>query len=115
MLGLHCCVGFSPVAASGGHSVIALCGLLIAVASLFAERGPQGAQASVAAELGLSSWGSWALEHRLNTCGTQAKFLWGLWYLTQPEIKPMSPGRLILNQWDTREALYHFFCLQIIC
>ena len=55
MLGLHCCVGFSPVAASGGHSVIALCGLLIAVASLFAERGPQGAQSSVAAELGLSS------------------------------------------------------------
>ena len=55
MLGLCCCVGFSLVAARGGYSVIALCELLIAVASFVAEHGPEGAQASVAAELGLSN------------------------------------------------------------
>ena len=29
-------------------------------------------QASVVATRGLSGWGSWALEHRLSSCGTQA-------------------------------------------
>ena len=35
MLGLHCCVGFSLVAANGGYSVVAVLGLLTAVASRF--------------------------------------------------------------------------------
>ena len=34
MLGLHCCVGFSLVVASGGYSLVAGHGLRIAVASL---------------------------------------------------------------------------------
>ena len=41
VLGLCCCVGFSLVAASGGHSPVVVCGLLIAVASLVAEHGLQ--------------------------------------------------------------------------
>ena len=32
VLGLRCCVGVSPVGASGGHCLIVVCGLLIAVA-----------------------------------------------------------------------------------
>ena len=40
---------------------------LILVASLV-----EGGQASVAMAHGLSSWGSWALEHRLSRCGAQA-------------------------------------------
>ena len=32
VLGLRCCVGISPVGASGGHCLIEVCGLLIAVA-----------------------------------------------------------------------------------
>jgi len=40
VLGLRCCRGFS---------LVAMCGLLIAVASLVAEPGLQGAQASVVA------------------------------------------------------------------
>ena len=39
VLGLHCCVGFSLVAASGGYSLNAVRGLLIAEASLVMERG----------------------------------------------------------------------------
>ena len=39
VLGLHCSAGFSLVVASGGYSLVAVCGLLIAVASLIAEHG----------------------------------------------------------------------------
>ena len=39
-LGVCCYAGFSLVMASGGHSLVAVCRLLIAVASLVVERGP---------------------------------------------------------------------------
>ena len=39
VLCLHCCVGFSLVAASGGYSLVVLHGLLIVVASLVGEHG----------------------------------------------------------------------------
>ena len=39
VLGLHCCAGFSLVVVSRGCSLIVVCGLLIAVASLAAEHG----------------------------------------------------------------------------
>ena len=39
VLGLHCCAGFSLLAASGGCSLAAVFGLLIVVASLAAEHG----------------------------------------------------------------------------
>ena len=34
MLGLRCCVGFSLVVVSRGYSLVAVCGLLVTVASL---------------------------------------------------------------------------------
>ena len=58
-LGLHCCLGFSLAVA---------CGYLTAVASLVAVHGVQGMRVSGAAAHGLSSFGSWALEHRLSSC-----------------------------------------------
>ena len=70
-LNLHCCTGFSLVAASGGYPVVVMYGL-IAVASLVAEHRLQGMWASVAVAGGLSSCSSQALEHRLNSCSTQA-------------------------------------------
>ena len=39
MLGLHCYTSFSLVGASGGYSLAAVHGFLIAVASLVAEQG----------------------------------------------------------------------------
>ena len=39
MLGLGCCVGFSLIAGSGSYSAVVVRGLLIAAASLVAERG----------------------------------------------------------------------------
>ena len=49
---------------------LAVCRLLIAVASLVAEHGLKGVQISVAVANGLSSCNSWTLEHRLNSCCT---------------------------------------------
>ena len=54
-----------------GPLFVVVCGLLIAVASLVAERA-LGARASVIAARGLSSSGSRALECRLSSCGAQA-------------------------------------------
>ena len=51
-LGLGCCVGSSPVVASGDYSPAVVPGLLITVASLVAENGPSGVWASVAVALG---------------------------------------------------------------
>ena len=39
LLGLCCCVGFSLVVASGGHSLVAVCGFLIVGPSLVSEHG----------------------------------------------------------------------------
>ena len=57
MLSPCCCTGFALVAGSGAHSLLVVPDLLVAAASLAMERGPQGPQASVAAEHGLSGCG----------------------------------------------------------
>ena len=62
------------------------------VAPLAAEHGLQGARASVVVVLGLSSCGSWALERRLDSCGTRALLRFGTWTLPAPEIEPESPA-----------------------
>ena len=49
-------------------TLVVVCGLLIAVASLV-EHGFQGAWLSVVVAQGLRSCSSWAVEHRLNSCG----------------------------------------------
>ena len=67
MLSLHCCTGFSLVARSRGYSLVLEFGLLIVLASLFAEHRLYTAWASAVAACGLSSCGSRALEHRLNS------------------------------------------------
>ena len=37
LLGLHCCAGFFSSCASGGYSLVVVCGLVTAVAALVAE------------------------------------------------------------------------------
>ena len=49
-------------------------------------------QASEVAPHGLSSYGSWSLEHRLRSCGAQAYFLLNMEDPTQPGIEPVSPA-----------------------
>ena len=67
---IYGCVGSSLLRT--GFLFIAVCGLLIVVASLVAEHGALGACASVVVARGLSSCGLQALEHRLSSCGAQA-------------------------------------------
>ena len=59
------------VAESRGYSLAAVHELLIAVGLLIAEDGALGTQAPVAAVHGLHCCDSWALEHRLSSCGAQ--------------------------------------------
>ena len=65
-------------------------GLLVAVASLVAESGLEGAQASVIVAHGLSSRGSRVLEHRLSSCA-RTQLLGGM-LRSLSRIKPTSPA-----------------------
>ena len=62
VLGLPCCAGFSLVVASRAYSLVAVYRFLTAEATGTWALGCKG----------FSSCGSWALEHRLNSCSTQA-------------------------------------------
>ena len=68
VLGHRRCAGFPPVAESRGYSHV-VHGPPTVVASLVAEL---GLRASEAVACGLSSCGSQALEHRLDSCGSLA-------------------------------------------
>ena len=68
VLALHCCTGFSLVAAIRGYSLVAGHRLLTAAASLVAEHGPSGAPASAVAAWGLGSCRSWVAERRFRSC-----------------------------------------------
>ena len=70
---------------------VAVCGLLIAVAS-HCRAQALGMRASVVVAHGLSSCGSWALEHRLSRCGAQASLLRSTCDLPGPGIEPVSPA-----------------------
>ena len=59
-----------------------------------------GVQASVVVAHGFSSCGSWALEGRLSSCGTQVQLLRGMWDLPRPGLKSVSPalaGRFLIT------------------
>ena len=56
--------GLSLVAMSGGHSLLRCMGLSLQWPLLLQSMGSRRA--------GFSSWGTWALEHRLSGCGTRA-------------------------------------------
>ena len=63
VLGLHCCQGFS---------LVAVLGLLIAVASLWSTT--KGESDFLSVVCGLSSCRSWALVNRLSSCGIKTWF-----------------------------------------
>ena len=88
MLGNHCCVGFSLVAARGSSSLVTVHGFLIAVAWPGTLRYP----GFEVATRGFSSWGSWALQHRLNSVAHGFWLFQGIWDLPRSGIDPMSPA-----------------------
>ena len=58
-----------------GATLAVVSGLLIVVASLVVEHRLKGTQASVVGVHGLSSCGSWVLEHRCNCSWRASKLL----------------------------------------
>ena len=62
VLSFHCCEGFSLVMGSEGYPLVAVCGLLIEVASLVEH----GSRVCV-----LGSCGSRAIAHGINSCSSQ--------------------------------------------
>ena len=85
-----CCVFIAALAVSRGYCLLAVHGLLMVVASLVAEHGFWGSQASVVAMCGLSSGGSRAPGHNHSSCGTWAHLLLHMWDLPRPGIEPIS-------------------------
>ena len=71
-MSLLLCGGFSLGVESGGYSLVAAGGLLIATASLVKEHRLSGARVAVAVARGLSSCDSQAPEHVFSCCGTWA-------------------------------------------
>ena len=62
-MGLCCCAGVSLAVVSRGYSRVAVCRLLMVVASLLAEHGFSGVRAAVTAAAGRQSAGSVAVVH----------------------------------------------------
>ena len=92
-------LGFSLVGVSKGYSVAAVRGLLSAEVSLVVEHGLWGARASAVAAHSSVVCTSWALQHRLSSCGPQAKLPCGMWDLPGAGIEPVSPalaGRFLI-------------------
>ena len=84
VLGLHCCVGFSLVVASGGCSSLQCMAFLLWWFPLLWSTGSGGLTGFIrcgswAPEEGLSSWGAWAWLHL------------SMWNLSGPRTEPMSP------------------------
>ena len=76
-----------------GLSLLAVHGLLVAVASLFLQStGSTDTRASVLAAHGLRSCSSQALEHGLSGRVTRVSLLLGIWDPPRSVIEPMSPA-----------------------
>ena len=87
---------------SGGYSLVALLGLLTAVASLVAQHGLWGMWVSVVVARGLSSCSSWALEHRLSSCGT-----WALFGITDSMDMSLGELRQLVMDREAWHAVIH--------
>ena len=78
--------------------------------SLIVQHRLEGMWASVVAACGLGSYGFWALEHRLNSCGSCAhcSVAYGI-FLDEAGIHVSCIGRRIFNHWTTTEVQYMLF------
>ena len=99
LLGLPCCVGFPLMWPVGGT-------LWLHCTGFSCEDRLWDMRASVVATCGLSSCSSWALEHRLSSCGSRA--LGALSHIASSQTKDQTHisfiGRRILYHWAAREA-----------
>ena len=76
------CTWFSLVASSGGQLLFAVLGFSLRWFLLLLSTGSR--------HEGFSGCSTWALEHRLNSCSTQAQLLCGMWDLPALGMEPVS-------------------------
>ena len=87
---------FSLVEVSGGYSLVTAHGFSLWWLFLLQSMGSRAC--------GLSSCGSWALEHRLSSCGAPAQLPHGIWDLPAPGIEPVYPA--LAGEFFTTEPLW---------
>ena len=109
VLGLHCSTGFLQLREL---RLLSACGARASHCGGFSSWGAGllGEQASVLVAQVLRSFGSWSLEHRLNSCGAWAQLLQGMWDLPGLGIEPISPalaGGFFLAQSHEGRPLTH--------
>ena len=92
VLCLCCCARAFSSCGERGLLIVAVRGLLIAVASPCCGAQALGTRAAVVVARGCSSCGTWALESRLSSCGARALLLRGMWDLPRPGLEPVSPA-----------------------
>ena len=90
------CKGFSLVSVSGGYSLVVVQRPLLSVDFLAADHRLWGTWVSVTASPGLYSAG-------LNSCGSGAQSLHGMWCLPDPRIKDVFPA--LAGRFFTTEPL----------
>ena len=105
VLGLCCCMAFFLAVVSWGSSLVVMCGLPIAVASLVAEHRRQGKQASVFVACALRSCGSWprAQAQSLPCTGLVAMHPMGSFRITD-WTSVSCTGKWVLYHWASRKA-----------
>ena len=102
--------GFSLIVERRGYSLVAVFGLLIAVASLVVEHRFEDTQASVLPAHGLSSGGSRAKGHRLQLWHVSLVAPWHVGFSPIRDWTSVSfIGRQILYHQVTRKTLLFFF------
>ena len=101
--------GFLQLPYSRSHSLVGVCGLLTAGASLV-EHGLWAQGPAVVVACGLGSWGSWA---RAQAPWLQHMGLVAQQHVGSSQVKDWTHvsciGRQILYHWATREGLFLFF------
>ena len=116
VLGLCCCA--QAFSSCGERGATLHCGAGASHCGGFSCCGARalGVWASVVVACGLSSYGLWALEHRLSSCGARALLLRGMWDLPGPGLEPVPPALAggFLTTAPPGKSMSGFFLLSII-
>ena len=107
VLGLHCSTSFSQAAVSRATLQLQW--------SYFSLRWLVLLQSTGSRCMGFCSYGSWALEPRLNLCGAQPSLLHGMWVLPGPGIEPVSPalaGRFLSTRLLGKSLNWFLLCAE---
>ena len=99
----------SLIPSSEDCSLVVVCGLLIAAASLVVEHGLQGSELQSLQHISSVVNSSWDPEHRLSNCGEWSQLPPGMWDLPRRGIEPMSlalAGRSFTTETPVKPRIF---------